>query len=156
MVLYTWNAIRKPSWRFDATMSLSASFCTSKSESLDCNTISGPALPAGVFVRIPRSRAQLNSDCVSFLMWSATFSIPILCNSWNPGTAAYTLGTGGEPDSNLRAVGDRSICWGSKANGLVWANHPVTVGTSDDTISFRTYMKARPGGPSRYLRVPVT
>ena len=75
--------------------------------------------------------------------------------------AAYTLGTEGEPDSNLRAVGDRSICWGSKANGLVWANHPVIVGTSVEMRSLRTYINARPGRTkqilegSSYIKVQV-
>src|SRR6267143_2484935 len=137
-------------------MSFSASFCTSKVESLQCNTTSGPTLSAGVLARMPRSWAQLNSDCVSLLMWPATYSMPSSRSSSNPGTEAYRLGTGGEPDSDLRAVGDRSICWGSKVKGFVCANHPVTAGTSDEMSSLRTYMKARPGGPSRYLRVPVT
>src|ERR1035441_2479703 len=137
-------------------MLLSANFCTSEVESLHCNTTSGPALSAGVLARMPRSWAQLNSDCASLLMWPATFSRPISCNSWNPGSAAYTFGTDGEPDSNRRAVGDKSNRLGSRANGFACANHPVTVGTNDEMSSLRTYMKARPGGPSRYLRVPVT
>src|ERR1700732_3378518 len=156
MVLYTWNEILKPSCRFDATIPLSDSFCTIKVESLHCKTTNGPALSAGVLARMPRSRALLNSDCASLSMWAATFSTPISFSNWNPGTAAYTLGTDGEPDSNLRALVDKSMCWGSKSNGLVCANHPVTVGTSDEMSSLRTYMKASPGGPSRYLRVPVT
>ena len=44
VVLYTWNEIRNPSKRFEATIPLSASFCTNKVESLDCSTTSGPAL----------------------------------------------------------------------------------------------------------------
>src|SRR5207253_10696142 len=77
-------------------------------------------------------------------------------SSATPGTYWDTVGMEGEPDSNVRDEGDRSICWGSKADGLVCANHPVTVGTWDEIRSFRAYMKARPGVPSRYLRVPVT